>query len=56
MIASALGMKVPKRTDEQKAYDQAIREQERKRIDQERLAEQKRKEEAEQARAAIWSD
>lgn len=56
MIASALGVKAPKQTDEQKAYDRALREQERKRRDAERMAERRRKEEAERAKAAIWDD
>lgn len=56
MIAAGLGMKVPKQTEEQKAYDRAVREKERKRRHQEK-EEQKRKEaELEKARQAIWED
>ncbi|TPX14996.1 uncharacterized protein E0L32_004826 [Thyridium curvatum] len=56
MIASALGVKVPRQTDEQKAYDKAVREKERKRREEERAAEKKRLEEAERAKKAIWED
>ncbi|KAB5572086.1 hypothetical protein GE09DRAFT_656756 [Coniochaeta sp. 2T2.1] len=56
MIAAGLGLKVPKQTEEQKAYDRAVREKERKRRQQER-EEQKRKEaELEKAKQAIWED
>ncbi|TDZ26146.1 hypothetical protein Cob_v000885 [Colletotrichum orbiculare MAFF 240422] len=56
MIASALGVKVPKQTEEQKAYQQSIREQERKRRDEEKAAEKKKQEDLEKAKAAIWED
>ena len=56
MIASALGVKVPKQTEEQKAYDKAVREKERKRREEEKAAEKKRQEEAEKAKAAVWDD
>jgi hypothetical protein len=56
MIAAGLGLKVPKQTEEQKAYDRAVREKERKRRQQEK-EEQKRKEaELEKAKQAIWED
>ncbi|KAI0877263.1 hypothetical protein GGS24DRAFT_497963 [Hypoxylon argillaceum] len=56
MIASALGVRAPKQTEEQKAYDRSVREKERKRREEEREAERKRKEEAEKAKAAMWDD
>jgi hypothetical protein len=56
MIASALGMKAPKATDEQRAYDRAVREKERKRREEEKERERKREEEAAKARQAIWDD
>ncbi|KAI1775243.1 hypothetical protein F4818DRAFT_43658 [Hypoxylon cercidicola] len=56
MIASALGVRTPRPTEEQRAYDRAVREKERKRREEEREAERKRKEEAERAKAAIWDD
>ncbi|KAK4130742.1 hypothetical protein BT67DRAFT_390203 [Trichocladium antarcticum] len=56
MIASALGMKAPKATEEQRAYDRAVREKERKRREEEKERERKREEEASRARQAIWDD
>jgi len=56
MIAGALGVKAPKRTEEQRQYDKAVREKEMKR--KEREKEEKKQEEAqrERAKAAIWDD
>ncbi|KAI1116928.1 hypothetical protein F5Y14DRAFT_38331 [Nemania sp. NC0429] len=56
MIASALGVRAPRPTEEQKAYDRAVREKERKRREEEREAERRRKEEVEKAKAAMWND
>jgi hypothetical protein len=56
MIAGALGVKAPKATEEQKAYDRALREKERKRKEEERENERRRNEEAEKAKAAMWND
>ncbi|KAL2021971.1 hypothetical protein VTK56DRAFT_6390 [Thermocarpiscus australiensis] len=56
MIASALGMKAPKPTEEQRAYDRAVREKERKRREEERERERRREEEIARARQAIWED
>lgn len=56
MIASALGVKVPKQTEEQKAYDRAMKEKERKRREEEKLREKQREEEAAKAKAAVWDD
>lgn len=56
MIASALGMRAPKATEEQRAYDRAVREKERKRREEEKEQERKREEEAAKARQAIWDD
>ncbi|KAI0132323.1 hypothetical protein BJ170DRAFT_592286 [Xylariales sp. AK1849] len=56
MIASALGVKAPKLTEEQKAYDRALREKERKRRELEKDEERKRAEEAEKAKSAMWED
>ena len=39
MIAGALGMRAPRPTEEQRAYDRAVREKERRRRDEEREAE-----------------
>ncbi|OHE98829.1 hypothetical protein CORC01_05918 [Colletotrichum orchidophilum] len=56
MIASALGVKVPRMTEEQRAYDKAVKEKERKRREEEKVAEKRRQEEAEKAKVAIWED
>ncbi|PHH65816.1 hypothetical protein CDD81_1185 [Ophiocordyceps australis] len=56
MIAAGLGIKAPKQTEEQKAYQKAVREQEKKRRDRERAEEQKRRQETERAKAAMWND
>ncbi|KAI5207442.1 hypothetical protein E4T39_01886 [Aureobasidium subglaciale] len=56
LIAGALGVKVPRRTEEQRAYDKAMREQEKKKRDQEREAKKKAEEDAVKAKAAIWDD
>ena len=56
MIASALGMRAPKATDEQRAYDRAVREKERKRREEEKEKERLREEEAVKARQAVWDD
>ncbi|KAI1823099.1 hypothetical protein F4861DRAFT_346900 [Xylaria intraflava] len=56
MIASALGMRAPKPTEEQRAYDRAVREKERKKREEERRVERIREEEAQKAKAAIWND
>ncbi|KAI3318648.1 hypothetical protein HD806DRAFT_307978 [Xylariaceae sp. AK1471] len=56
MIASALGVRAPKQTEEQKAYDRSVREKERKRREEEREAERRRQEEAERVKAAMWDD
>lgn len=56
MIAGALGIRAPKKTDEQRAYDKAIREKEAKRINAEKEAAVRAKEEAERQKAAVWED
>lgn len=56
MIAGALGVRAPKKTEEQRAYDRALREKEMRRRNQEKEDEVRRKEEAERARAAVWED
>ena len=56
MIAGALGVKAPKRTDEQRAYDRAVKEKEMKRRNQEKEGAARAKEESERAKAAVWSD
>lgn len=54
MIAGALGLRAPRATEEQKAYERAVREQEKKRRDAEKEEERRREEEAERKRREIW--
>ncbi|KAE8355574.1 hypothetical protein BDV28DRAFT_146026 [Aspergillus coremiiformis] len=56
MIAGALGLRAPKRTEDQRAYDRAMKEKEIRRRNQEREAAAKAKEEEERAKAAVWDD
>ncbi|KAI9800346.1 MAG: hypothetical protein M1825_004116 [Sarcosagium campestre] len=56
MIAGALGVRAPKRTEEQKEYERAIREKEAKRKNQEREAQKRVQEAAERAKARIWDE
>ncbi|KAJ9627963.1 hypothetical protein H2203_003182 [Taxawa tesnikishii (nom. ined.)] len=56
LIAAGLGVRAPRRTEEQRQYDKALREQERKKRDRERDEAVKKKEQAEQAKAAVWDD
>lgn len=56
MIAGALGVKAPKKTEEQKAYEKAIKEKEIKRRNQEKEAVLRAKEEVERAKASVWDD
>ncbi|KAL4894002.1 hypothetical protein BDV59DRAFT_201315 [Aspergillus ambiguus] len=56
MIAGALGLRAPKRTEEQRAYDRAVKEQEIKRRNREREEAAKAAAAEEQAKAAVWND
>ncbi|KAF7561724.1 hypothetical protein G7046_g2423 [Stylonectria norvegica] len=56
MIVAGLGLKAPKQTDEQRAYQRSIREQEKRKREQEKADAQKRLDDAERAKAAIWED
>jgi hypothetical protein len=56
LIAGALGVRAPKKTEEQREYDRAIREKEQKRREAERETQRKAKEESERAKAAVWGD
>ncbi|KAE8145810.1 hypothetical protein BDV25DRAFT_61397 [Aspergillus avenaceus] len=56
MIAGALGLRAPKRTEEQRAYDRAIKEKEMKRRNKEREEAAKAKEDDERAKAAVWDE
>lgn len=56
LIAGALGIRAPKRTEEQRAYDRATKEQEIKRRNHEREEQAKAKEEEERVKASVWTD
>ncbi|ROW14653.1 hypothetical protein VPNG_03274 [Cytospora leucostoma] len=56
MIAAGLGLRVPRQTEEQKAYDKAVREKERKKREEEKAAQRRKEEEAAKAKAAVWDD
>jgi len=56
LIAGALGVKAPKRTEEQRKYDRALKEKEMKRRNEEKEALSKAKEAAEKAKNAVWDD
>ncbi|KAL1996768.1 hypothetical protein VTN49DRAFT_7633 [Thermomyces lanuginosus] len=54
MIAGALGIRAPKRTEEQRAYDRAMKEKEIKRRNRLKEEQEKAKQEEERLKAAIW--
>ncbi|KAL9002664.1 MAG: hypothetical protein Q9188_004418 [Gyalolechia gomerana] len=56
MIAGALGMKTPKRNEEARAYERAIREKESKRIVREREERKAAEERRQQASRQVWDD
>lgn len=56
MIAGALGLKAPRLTEEQKAYDRAVREKERRRKEEERELQKQREQEALKAKQSVWED
>ena len=56
LIAGALGVRAPKRTEEQRAYDRAIREKEQKKKDKEKEERKKEEEEKEKLKASVWDD
>ncbi|OJJ63484.1 hypothetical protein ASPSYDRAFT_236946 [Aspergillus sydowii CBS 593.65] len=56
LIAGALGIRAPKRTEEQRAYDRSVKEQEIRRRNNEKEEAARLKEEEEKAKAAVWDD
>jgi len=54
LIAAGLGMKPAKKTEEQRQYDRAVREQEIRRRTKEKEALQKEREADEKLKAAVW--
>ena len=56
LIAAGLGQKAPKRTKEQREYDQAMKVQEKRKRDAVREEERRREEERERAKRDMWGD
>lgn len=56
LIAAGLGQRTPKRTKEQREYDQAMKVQEKKKRDAARDEEKRKEEEKEKAKRDIWGD
>ncbi|KAF1846625.1 uncharacterized protein K460DRAFT_395976 [Cucurbitaria berberidis CBS 394.84] len=54
LIAGALGVRAPKRTDEEREYDRVTKEKERKRRAEEKERESREAEEREARKKAIW--
>lgn len=52
LIAGGLGVRAPKRTEEQREYDKAMKDKEKKRRDEERQA----KVDEEKAKRSVWED
>lgn len=56
LIAGALGIRAPKKTEEQKGYEKAVRGREVKRREEERESVKRQEEERNKGRAAVWDD
>ena len=56
MIAGALGVRAPKRSEEEREYDRAMREKERKRRAEEKERERRENEDREARKKAVWDD
>lgn len=54
LIAGALGIRAPKKTEEQKQYDKAAKEAEIKRRNREKEQQERERLENEKAKAAVW--
>lgn len=54
LIAAGLGQRAPRRTEEERKYDQAMKIQEKKKRDAAKAEEQRKKDELEKARQSIW--
>jgi hypothetical protein len=54
LIAGALGIRAPKRTEEQRAYDRSVKEQEIRRRNREREEQAKAKAEEEKLKTSVW--
>jgi hypothetical protein len=56
LIAAGLGQRAPRRTEDEKKYDQAMKVQEKKKRDAAKAEEQKKKDDLEKAKKSIWED
>lgn len=56
LIAGALGVRAPKRTEEEREYDRAMKEKERKRRTEEKERESREAAEREARKKAVWDD
>lgn len=56
LIAGALGVRAPRRTEEEREYDRAMRDKERKRRDEEREREKQERQAAEDRKRSVWED
>ena len=56
LIAAGIGQKAPRRTQEEREYDQAMKVQEKKRRDKAKAEEERVNAEKERAKRAIWED
>ena len=54
LIAGALGVKAPPKSEEARAYEKVVREKEKKRLAREREGRRVEAEEAEKAKRDIW--
>jgi len=56
LIAAGLGVRAPRRTEEEREYDRVMREKERKRRDEERERNGREEAERERRKQAVWDD
>jgi len=56
LIAGALGVRAPRRTEEEREFDRAMREKERKRRSEEKEREKRETAEREARKKAVWDD
>jgi len=56
LIAAGLGVRPPKRTEEERAFDKATREKAKRQRDEERERERVEREQAEARKRAVWED
>lgn len=56
LIAAGLGIKAPRQTDEQRAYQRSVREQEKKKREEAKAEEERSRAETEKAKMAVWED